>query len=36
VAEKRRRPAYEFKGDPVVESDKIGIAVRKGDPLRES
>ena len=26
---------YEFKGDPVVESDKIGIAVRKGDPLRE-
>ena len=27
--------AYEFKGDPVVESDKIGIAVRKGDPLRE-
>ncbi|UVL46492.1 ABC transporter substrate-binding protein [Pseudomonas moraviensis] len=22
---------YEFKGDPVVESDKIGIAVRKGD-----
>ena len=23
--------AYEFKGDPVVESDKIGIAVRKGD-----
>lgn len=27
--------AYEFKGDPVVESDKIGIAVRKGDPLRD-
>lgn len=27
--------AYEFKGEPVVESDKIGIAVRKGDPLRE-
>ncbi|KAF6694688.1 MULTISPECIES: ABC transporter substrate-binding protein [Pseudomonas] len=27
--------AFEFKGDPVVESDKIGIAVRKGDPLRE-
>ena len=27
--------AYEFKGDPLVESDKIGIAVRKGDPLRE-
>ncbi|CAI8891352.1 MULTISPECIES: ABC transporter substrate-binding protein [unclassified Pseudomonas] len=22
---------YEFKGDPVVESDEIGIAVRKGD-----
>ncbi|WP_263224563.1 ABC transporter substrate-binding protein [Pseudomonas alabamensis] len=22
---------YEFKGEPVVESDKIGIAVRKGD-----
>ena len=27
--------SYEFKGDPVEESDKIGIAVRKGDPLRE-
>jgi polar amino acid transport system substrate-binding protein len=27
--------AYEFKGDPVEESDKIGIAVRKGDPIRE-
>ncbi|KAF0862374.1 ABC transporter substrate-binding protein [Pseudomonas sp. LD120] len=26
---------YEFKGEPVVESDKIGIAVRKGDPIRE-
>lgn len=26
---------YEFKGDPVEESDKIGIAVRKGDPIRE-
>lgn len=26
---------YEFKGDPVVESDEVGIAVRKGDPLRE-
>lgn len=26
---------YEFKGEPVVESDEIGIAVRKGDPLRE-
>ncbi|MDZ5604032.1 ABC transporter substrate-binding protein [Pseudomonas sp. RP23018S] len=23
--------AYEFKGEPVVDSDKIGIAVRKGD-----
>ncbi len=23
--------AYEFKGEPVVESDEIGIAVRKGD-----
>ena len=23
--------AYEFKGDPMVESDKIAIAVRKGD-----
>ncbi|MNP09123.1 ABC transporter arginine-binding protein 1 precursor [compost metagenome] len=22
---------YEFKGDPVMDSDKIGIAVRKGD-----
>ncbi|MNO30664.1 ABC transporter arginine-binding protein 1 precursor [compost metagenome] len=27
--------AYEFKGNPVEESDKIGIAVRKGDPIRE-
>ena len=27
--------AYEFKGDPVEESDKIGIAVRKKDPIRE-
>ena len=26
---------YEFKGDPVEESDKIGIAVRKGDAVRE-
>jgi polar amino acid transport system substrate-binding protein len=26
---------YEFKGDPVEESDKIGIAVRKKDPIRE-
>jgi putative lysine/arginine/ornithine/histidine/octopine transport system substrate-binding protein len=26
---------YEFKGDPVEESDKIGIAVRKNDPIRE-
>ncbi|KQN40212.1 amino acid ABC transporter [Pseudomonas sp. Leaf48] len=26
--------SYEFKGDPVEESDKIGIAVRKGDPIR--
>ena len=27
--------SYEFQGDPVEESDKIGIAVRKGDPVRE-
>ncbi|MEB0042499.1 MULTISPECIES: transporter substrate-binding domain-containing protein [unclassified Pseudomonas] len=27
--------SYEFKGAPVVDNDKIGIAVRKGDPLRE-
>ncbi|MDG9881547.1 ABC transporter substrate-binding protein [Pseudomonas sp. GD04058] len=26
---------YEFKGEPVVESDQIGIAVRKGDPLKD-
>jgi polar amino acid transport system substrate-binding protein len=26
---------YEFKGDPVFDNDKIGIALRKGDPLRE-
>ncbi|GGJ83700.1 ABC transporter substrate-binding protein [Pseudomonas matsuisoli] len=26
---------FEFKGDPVVDNDKMGIAVRKGDPLRE-
>ncbi|WP_286917347.1 ABC transporter substrate-binding protein [Pseudomonas sp. UBA6276] len=26
---------FEFKGDAVEESDKIGIAVRKGDALRE-
>ncbi|MEB0044693.1 MULTISPECIES: ABC transporter substrate-binding protein [unclassified Pseudomonas] len=26
---------YEFKGAPLVESDKIGIAVRKGDAIRE-
>ncbi|EZQ19494.1 amino acid ABC transporter [Halopseudomonas bauzanensis] len=26
---------FEFKGDPVFDDDKIGIAVRKGDPLRE-
>ena len=26
--------SYEFKGDPVEESDKICIAVRKGDTLR--
>jgi len=26
---------FEFKGDPVFEDDKIGIAVRKGDALRE-
>jgi polar amino acid transport system substrate-binding protein len=28
--------AFEFKGDPVFDNDKIGIAVRKGDPLREA
>lgn len=26
---------FEFKGQPVFSNDKIGIAVRKGDPLRE-
>ncbi|MHA6197827.1 ABC transporter substrate-binding protein [Pseudomonas wadenswilerensis] len=26
---------YEFKGEPVVESDEIGIAVRKNDPLKD-
>ncbi|WP_109513855.1 transporter substrate-binding domain-containing protein [Pseudomonas ovata] len=26
---------FEFKGNPVEENDKVGIAVRKGDPLRE-
>lgn len=26
---------FEFKDDPVFDDDKIGIAVRKGDPLRE-
>ncbi|MEE4690036.1 ABC transporter substrate-binding protein [Pseudomonas alliivorans] len=26
---------FEFKGEPVEQNDKIGIAVRKGDPLRE-
>jgi len=26
---------FEFKGEPVFDNDKIGIAVRKGDPLRE-
>ncbi|PHS79315.1 MAG: amino acid ABC transporter [Rhodospirillaceae bacterium] len=25
---------YEFKGDPVFSDDLIGIAIRKGDPLR--
>lgn len=27
--------AFEFKGEPVFDNDKIGIAVRKNDPLRE-
>lgn len=27
--------SFEFKGDPVFDNDKIGIAVRKGDALRE-
>ncbi|KRW59013.1 ABC transporter substrate-binding protein [Pseudomonas sp. TTU2014-080ASC] len=26
---------FEFKGEPVFDNDKIGIAVRKGDALRE-
>jgi len=26
---------FEFKGDPVFDNDKIGIAVRKGDALRD-
>ncbi|MNZ61182.1 Lysine-arginine-ornithine-binding periplasmic protein precursor [compost metagenome] len=26
---------FEFKGEPVFDNDKIGIAVRKGDPLRD-
>tara|TARA_Y100001951_G_scaffold93135_1_gene88505 strand:- start:290 stop:769 length:480 start_codon:yes stop_codon:yes gene_type:complete len=26
---------FEFKGEPVFDNDQIGIAVRKGDPLRE-
>jgi lysine-arginine-ornithine-binding protein len=26
---------YEFKGEPVFDNDKIGIAVRKGDPLKD-
>lgn len=26
--------SFEFKGDPVVDNDKIGIAVRLNDPLR--
>ncbi|MEH6387166.1 ABC transporter substrate-binding protein [Pseudomonas profundi] len=26
---------FEFKGEPVFDDDEIGIAVRKGDPLRE-
>ena len=26
---------FEFKGDPVFDNDKIGIAVRKNDPLRD-
>jgi len=26
---------FEFKGQPVFDNDKIGIAVRKGDPLRD-
>ena len=27
--------SFEFKGDPVFDNDKIGIAVRKGDALRD-
>ncbi|MES2821849.1 MAG: ABC transporter substrate-binding protein, partial [Pseudomonadota bacterium] len=27
--------AFEFKGEPVFDNDKIAIAVRKGDPLRQ-
>jgi len=26
---------FEFKGEPVLDHDKVAIAVRKGDPLRE-
>ena len=26
--------SFEFKGEPVFDNDKIGIAVRKGDPLQ--
>ncbi|MGC3292872.1 amino acid ABC transporter, partial [Pseudomonas aeruginosa] len=26
---------FEIKGEPVFDNDKIGIAVRKADPLRE-
>ncbi len=26
---------FEFKGEPVFDNDKIGIAVRKNDPLRD-
>jgi polar amino acid transport system substrate-binding protein len=27
--------SFEFKGEPLPGDDKIGIAVRKDDPLRE-
>ena len=27
--------SFEFKGEPVFDNDKIGIAVRKNDPLRD-
>ncbi|HSC84414.1 MAG TPA: ABC transporter substrate-binding protein [Pseudomonas sp.] len=27
--------SFEFKGQPVFDNDRIGVAVRKGDPLRE-